>query len=99
MEAYSLKDIVVLINVLIIRHRLSCSLHRLKQNKSSHIYIKNKSMPILLEGIRAFIPFVQKRSIHNKTNSPVTPAVSYENAETLKKEIVKNNRGKAGVYR
>jgi hypothetical protein len=53
-EAYSIKDIVLLMNILMIRHRLSCSLHRLKQNKS-HIYIKNKSMPLLLAGIRPFI--------------------------------------------
>ena len=53
-EAYTIKDIVVLMNVLMIRHRLSCTLHIVKQNKP-HIYIKNKSMPLLLTGIRPFI--------------------------------------------
>lgn len=54
MEAYTIKDIIVLMNVLMIRHMLSCTLHKLKQGKY-HIYIKNKSMPLLLEGIRPFI--------------------------------------------
>ena len=53
-DGYTIQDIVLLINVLIIRFQLDCSLHRLKQNKY-HIYIKNKSMPLLLKGIRPHI--------------------------------------------
>lgn len=53
-EAYTIKDIVVMMNILMINFRLSCSLHTFKQNKP-HIYIKNKSMPLLLNGVRPFI--------------------------------------------
>lgn len=59
-EAYTIKDIVVLMNVLMIRHRLSCRLHMVKQNKP-HIYIKNKSMPLLLTGIRPFISWLPSK--------------------------------------
>ena len=108
-EDYTIKDIIFLMNVLMIRHRLSCSLHKLKQNKS-HIYIKNKSMPLLLTGIRPFISeFSSKlsvhhnysvtRSVHNSSPSTVVPVVSYANADILKTEIVNQNKGKAGVYR
>jgi hypothetical protein len=68
MEAYTIKDIVVFMNILMIRYRLSCTLHRLKQDKS-HVYIKNKSMPLLLDGIRPFIYLhpskLSVRSVHN----------------------------------
>lgn len=60
MEAYTIKDIVVFMNVLMIRHRLSCTLHMVKQNKP-HIYIKNKSMPLLLTGIRPFISLLPSK--------------------------------------
>jgi hypothetical protein len=43
-----------MMNILMINFRLSCSLHTFKQNKP-HIYIKNKSMPLLLNGVRPFI--------------------------------------------
>jgi hypothetical protein len=92
-EGYTIQDIVLLINVLIIRFRLDCSLHRLKQNKS-HIYIKNKSMPLLLRGIRphiSWLPFklsvhYSTRGVHNSFPSKVVvPVVSYANADKLKK--------------
>jgi len=83
-----------MMNVLMIKFRLSCTLHRLKHNKP-HIYIKNKSMPLLLDGIRPFIsslfpykltvPFTNKRSVHNSSSSlVVVPAKSYANADILK---------------
>lgn len=109
-------------NILIIRHRLSCTLHILKQNKP-HIYIKNKSLPVLLGGIRPFIfsfnsklsalhkeraysnfsfsQFLVVRGAHNgKDNyTNLTPVLSFANADIQKPEILKEIKGKAGVYR
>ena len=46
---YSLKDVVRLMNVLMIRYRLECTLHLHKQNNKNgyEIYIRQHSMPIL----------------------------------------------------
>lgn len=110
-DGYTIRDIVLLMNVLMIRHRLSCSLHKVKN--VSHIYIKNKSIPLLLNGIRPFITWrpsatlsmhhhygvVSKRGVHNSSPSTVVPVVSYPNADVFKKEIVDQNKDKAGVYR
>lgn len=60
-KACSIKDIVLLMNILMIRHRLSCSLDLNK----SHIYIKNKSMPLLLADIRPFISSFRGRRPFN----------------------------------
>lgn len=102
-EVYTIKDIVLLMNVLMIRFRLDCSLHRLKQNKS-HIYIKNKSMPLLLSGTRPHISLLSSklsvdsaRGVH--TPSKVVPAMSYANADLDKLQIIKENKGKPGIYR
>ena len=63
-EYYTIKDIVNLMNILMIKFKLSCSLHTLKQNKS-HIYIKNKSIPLLLNGIRPYInSFIKTNNIY-----------------------------------
>lgn len=106
-EGYTIQDIVLLMNVLMIRFRLDCSLHKLKQNKS-HIYIKNKSMPLLLRGLRPYISWLPsklsvhnfaRRAIHNSSPSTVIPVVSYANADILKEEIIKDNKGKVGLYR
>jgi hypothetical protein len=32
-------------------------------------------------------------------NSPVTPVAVYSNAESSKSQIIKDNKGKSGVYR
>ena len=85
-----------------IRHRLLCTLHMLKNNKP-HIYIRNKSMPLLLGGIRPFISLLPSsklsvRSVHNGS-SPSTPVKKYENADLDKIRILQENNGKAGVYR
>ena len=71
MEDYTIKDIVLLMNILLIRHRLSCSLISVKNKQC--ISIDKKSMPLLLRNIRPFItsmpllrgnrPFITSRPI------------------------------------
>lgn len=51
-EGYTIKDIVLLINILMIRHRLSCTLHSVKNKQC--ISINSKSIPLLFRGIRPF---------------------------------------------
>jgi len=46
-DSYSVKDIVRLMNVLIIRYRLECTLH-IKSSKYFRIYIKKSSMSQLI---------------------------------------------------
>jgi hypothetical protein len=95
-----------------IRHRLFCSLEIIKQNKPL-IYIKNKSVPIVLQNIRPFLSSINcnLKSPHGATvrythsaptdNSSPTfvPERSYANADSFKQKIVEENKGKAGVYR
>jgi len=110
-EAYTIKDIVFLMNILMICHRLTCTLHLVKQNKP-YIYIKNKSMPLLLEGIRPFITSMQTnaaasfsgRRMYSKRSGDYSPSLcnpvlSYKNADVLKKAIVEENKGRIGIYR
>ena len=52
-DGYTIKDIVLLMNILMIRHRLSCSVHSVKNKQ--YISINSKSIPLLLRGIRPFI--------------------------------------------
>jgi group I intron endonuclease len=154
--SYSIKDIVSLMNILMIKFELSCSLHRLEQNKP-HIYINNKSIPLLLNGIRPYIDsWIKTNNVYqtrahsslmlsrlvssnvNKQNKcniyikskpvpsllgeicsfiygvtpnlfagrmystgtpEVVPVLSYANADILKTDIVRENRGKTGIYR
>lgn len=51
---FTIKDIVKLINVLIYKFNLICSLQVLKKDKF-FIYIKNKSIPLLLSGVSPYI--------------------------------------------
>lgn len=88
MGDFTIKDIVVLMNILMISHRLSCTLHMVNK---PYIYIKNKSMPLLLNGIRPYISsFPQTklfvRSVHKDIPLTVVPVKSYSNAY-LKKKI------------
>ena len=53
-DSYSIKDVVKLINVLIIKYRLECSIRVHKENQY-RIYIKQKSMPLLIEIIKSHI--------------------------------------------
>jgi len=53
-KSFSIKDIVKLINVLIYKFNLTCSLQVIKRDKF-FIYIKNKSIPLLLSGISPYI--------------------------------------------
>ena len=138
MDNFNLNDILLLINILIIRHNLYCSL-KIQKNKPI-IYIKNKSLPFLIKNIHPFIPlydsnlfpskeavhdknkinlfrcvrcvrqpessfistnnkFVQRRTIHSKASNLVTPIKYYVNADICKKDIVKDNKNKIGIYR
>jgi hypothetical protein len=45
-DSYSIKDVVRLMNVLVIKYRLDCSMF-IKASKYPRIYIKAKSMPLL----------------------------------------------------
>ena len=58
-----------------IKYKLSCSLHTLKQVKP-HIYIKNKSIPLLLNGIRPFIPLFNSK-LSMRSVSFYQPALQY----------------------
>ncbi len=53
-KSLGMEDIVKLINVLICKFNLICSLKVLKQDKL-FIYIKNKSIPLLLNGVSPYI--------------------------------------------
>ena len=113
-ESYTIEDIVKLMNILMIKFRLRCSFHKLKQNKC-HIYINNKSMPLLLSGIRPYISSINPklslklsnlalqyhrlRGVHTGGDCSIIPALSYANADIFKNEILKEIKGKAGVYR
>jgi hypothetical protein len=47
-NSFSIQDVVRLMNVLMIRYRLECTLHIKKQNKIEYlIYIREGSMPLL----------------------------------------------------
>ena len=64
--------------------------------------LRNKSMPLLLGGIRPFISCLPSklsvRSVHNGSSSTVVPVKSYINADIDKLRIIQENKGKAGVY-
>ncbi len=46
-----------------------------------------------------FSPFPSRHpSFFLYKNYPVTPAVTYPDAEALKSKIIKDNKGKAGIY-
>lgn len=53
-KSFSIKDIVKLMNVLIYKFNLTCSLQVIKRDKF-FIYINNKSIPLLLSGISPYI--------------------------------------------
>ena len=55
-DSYSISDIVRLINVLIIKYRLECTL-RYHRPTHPRIYIKDSSMPILRDLVR---PYMEK---------------------------------------
>lgn len=116
-EGFTIKDIVLLMNILMIRFRLSCSLRSV--NNQQRITINRNSIPLLLCGIRPFIysmPAVTSFSLSSyrlyskgsaegsifkkspATSSLCNPVLSYDNADVLKKSIIDENKGKAGVY-
>jgi hypothetical protein len=53
-DSYSLKDVVRLMNVLIIKYRLECTLRFYPKNQY-RIYIKQSSMPILRSIVISFM--------------------------------------------
>ena len=127
-EGFTTKDVIVLMNILIIKYNVSCEL-RSSKNKNIIIIHKN-SVSLLLKGVGPIfnsLPkyvtgtsskkkkyslkhspylFLDKRSvklfstsIDINTNTLYKPFLSYENADLLKKSIVNDNKGKAGVYK
>jgi LAGLIDADG DNA endonuclease family/NADH dehydrogenase len=52
-ESYSIKDNLILLNVLIIRYNLYCTLH--KRNNSYRIHIHKRSMPFLRTIVKPYI--------------------------------------------
>lgn len=52
-ESYSIKDNLRLLNVLIIRYNLYCTLH--KRNDNYRIYIQKNSMPFLCAIVKPYI--------------------------------------------
>jgi len=53
-NSYSLEDIVRLMNILMIRYILECSLHIHRQNQY-RIYIRQSSMPLLLNIVSPYM--------------------------------------------
>jgi group I intron endonuclease len=113
-NSYSIKDVTLLINVLITRHRLDCILITDRDNQY-HIYIGQRSMPLLRSKVGPYMHSSMLYKLYNKPASSrytssivenqdsslysVVPVLVYPNADTLKQLIIKNNRGKSGVYR
>jgi len=71
-DSYTVKDVVRLINVFIIKFRLECSLYIHKQNKY-RIYIKQRSMPLLLNIVSPYMHpsmlYKLKSSLSKSSNS------------------------------
>ena len=56
-DSYSIQDVVLLMNVLIIRYKLKCTLHVSSNKKGYRIYISRKSLNELKKIVkRYFIP-------------------------------------------
>lgn len=83
--SYSIKDIVSLMNILMIKFELSCSLHTLEQNKP-HIYIKNKSIPLLLNGIRPYINSLIKTNNVYQTRALFNSSMSSFESSNVNKQ-------------
>ncbi len=112
-NSYSIKDVVRLINVLIIRHRLDCTLITNRSNQFK-IYIGQRSMPLLRSNVGPYMHSSMLYKLYNKparfcyTHSivenqesslySVVPVLVYPNADTFKQLIIKENRGRSGVY-
>jgi len=71
-NSYSLEDIVRLMNVLMIRYRLECTIHLKRQNnKISHmIYIRQGSMPSLLNIVSPFMHYSMLYKLKSSLSNP-----------------------------
>jgi len=63
-DCYSLSDVVRLMNVLIIRYELVCTLHKKRENQY-RIYISSRSMP-RLKGI--VVPYMHETMLYKLNN-------------------------------
>lgn len=100
---------MLLINILLIRYGLSCSIRTVKNKQC--IGIDSKSMPLLLSSIRPVITSMPNKVRFSSTSYRwyskrsesysgfCNPAMFYENADVLKEAIINENKGKIGVYR
>lgn len=68
-QCYTLSELVLIINVLVIKFRLDCSIH--KQRDSFVIYIKSKSIKRNLQNL---LPYIHNSMVYKITggNKPKT---------------------------
>lgn len=70
-DSYSIQDVVLLMNVLVIRYRLECTLREHRKNQY-RIYIRQNSMPSLLNIVSPFMHssmlYKLKSSLSNPSN-------------------------------
>jgi len=85
-NSYSLEDIVKLMNVIMIRYRLDCTLHLKRQNKKIEhmIYIRQSSMPLLLNIVS---PFMHSSMLYKLKSALSNPS----NRQKIEVTDIKNN--------
>lgn len=88
-NSYSIKDVVLLMNVLIIRYRLDCNLRlKTRQNKKIEytIYVRQRSMPLLFNIVSTHMHpsmlYKLKSSLYNPSNRKKISVFDNENNET-----------------
>jgi len=71
-NSYSLEDVVRLMNVIMIRYRLDCTLHLKRQNNkiSYMIYIRQSSMALLLNIVSPFMHFSMLYKLESALSIP-----------------------------
>lgn len=71
-DSYSIQDVVRLMNVLIIRYNLKCTLHKASNGKGYRIYISRNSMSKVVEIVKPhFIPSMLYKLGGDELNLPV----------------------------
>jgi hypothetical protein len=69
-DAFTVKDIVRLMNVLIIRYRLKCILRAVHRKNQYRIYIQQVSMPLLLNIVSPFIHSSMQYKLKSALSNP-----------------------------
>lgn len=66
-DSYSLSEVILLMNVLIIRYQLDCALHGSKEKNNLRIYIKENSMDKLCSIVLPYmVESMQYKLLKNK---------------------------------